>query len=116
MYISRILILNFYDFIGKYFYILVFFVGKFFNSLNFNNYEVEIKFFLIFVGIIIQKWVEFYNLVFVRFFIVYMQIYIYMLFIMQDVYKYQGCFGINSVVIRVDVYVLFYDIVCVYEG
>lgn len=53
MYISRILILKFYDFIGKYFYILVFFVGKFFNSLNFNNYEVEIKFFLIFVGIII---------------------------------------------------------------
>lgn len=72
MYISRILILNFYDFTGKYPHILVSSAGKPSNSLNSNNHEAEIKFSSTPVGTTIQKWVELHNLAPVRFLIAYM--------------------------------------------
>lgn len=77
MYVKRILILNIYNFTGKYPHILVSSAGKPSNSLNSNNHEAEIKFSPTPVGTTIQKWVELHNLAPVRFLIVYVYIYIY---------------------------------------
>lgn len=78
MYVKRILILNIYNFTGKYPHILVSSAGKPSNSLNSNNHEAEIKFSATPVGTTVQKWVELHNLAPVRFFIFCVYIYMYM--------------------------------------